>query len=86
MIILMTHTPGPEGYSAELTTSTFIFNSPDTPPLQALLFVVTSHIYLPYDAILTLHVGTDQPESILCLCEELFPPLSRLLVAVILGK
>lgn len=85
-MILMTNTPGPEGYSAELTTSTFIFNSPDTPALRALFFAVTSHIYLPYDAILTLHVGTDQPESILCLCKELFPSLSRLLVAVILGN
>ena len=85
MIILMTHTPGPEGYSAELTTSIFIFNSPDTPPLQALLFVVTSHIYLPYDAILTLHVGADQPVNSVS-CKELFPPLSRLPVAVILRK
>ena len=82
----MTNTPGPEGYSAELTTSTFIFSSPDTPPLRALLFATTSHIYLPYDVILTLHVSTDQTESILCLWKELFPSLPRLLVAVILGK
>lgn len=73
-----------KGYSAELTTSTCIFNLSDAPPLQALPFMVTDHIYLPYDTILTLYVGTEQLKSVLCLCRELFPSLSGLLVAVIL--
>lgn len=36
-----------KGYSAELTTSTCIFNLSDAPPLQALPFMVTDRSYLP---------------------------------------